>query len=141
MNTEGLKKILEQFEKSSMAQFKYADGDVQLELRKATSAPLAEKGPAIQPVAQENTSINAAPVAATTITSPLAGIFYSSPAPGEAAFVKMGESFEVGRTIAVIEAMKLFNTIEAEFAGTILNVLVEDGAAVERGTPLFEIGS
>jgi acetyl-CoA carboxylase biotin carboxyl carrier protein len=144
MNTDGLKQILAHFESSRMTQLKYTDGTVQLELRKgqpsvATEGALLPSTP--ESALQVPTRPNDHPSPASTITSPIAGIFYASPAPGESAFIEVGKPFEAGQTIAVIEAMKLFNPIEAEVSGTVTKILVEDGESVDRGTPLFEVRS
>lgn len=73
------------------------------------------------------------------VTSPMVGTFYSKPSPKEKSFVEAGKTVAVGDTLCIIEAMKLMNEIESEYAGKIVKVLVEDGKAVEYGTPLFEI--
>ena len=73
------------------------------------------------------------------VTSPFVGTFYRSPNPGAPAFVKEGASFEAGQTLCIVEAMKLMNEIEAEFAGEILEILVENGKPVEYGDKLFRV--
>lgn len=73
------------------------------------------------------------------ITSPMVGTFYSKPSPTADVYVDVGSQIEVGDTLCIIEAMKLMNEIESEFAGKITKVLVQDGQSVEYGTPLFEI--
>ena len=73
------------------------------------------------------------------ITSPMVGTFYSKPSPTADVYVDVGSQIEVGDTLCIIEAMKLMNEIESEFAGKITKVLIQDGQSVEYGTPLFEI--
>ena len=73
------------------------------------------------------------------ITSPIVGTFYSASAPDVPAFVKVGDQVKAGQTVCILEAMKLMNEIESDFEGTIEEVLVENGAAVEYGQPLFVI--
>ncbi len=70
----------------------------------------------------------------------MVGTFYRSPSPGAAAFVNVGDTVKEGQTLCIIEAMKLLNEIEADKAGVIKDVLVENGQAVEYGQPLFVIG-
>jgi acetyl-CoA carboxylase biotin carboxyl carrier protein len=87
----------------------------------------------------------AAPPAAPTpqghvVTSPMVGTFYRAPSPGADPFVQVGDSVKEGQTICIIEAMKLLNEIEADKAGVIKEILVENGQAVEYGQPLFVIG-
>lgn len=74
-----------------------------------------------------------------TVTSPMVGTFYSKPSPNDVSYVEVGKEIKVGDTLCIIEAMKLMNEIESEYAGKIVKVLVEDGQTVEYGTPLFEI--
>lgn len=74
------------------------------------------------------------------ITSGMMGTFYRASAPGAEPYVKPGDRIEEGQVLGLIEAMKMLTPIEADRAGTVKAVLVEDGAAVERGTLLFEIG-
>ncbi len=83
-----------------------------------------------QPTEKENIKI---------VKSPMVGTFYSKPAPTAESYVEVGKEVKVGETLCIIEAMKLMNEIEAEYAGKISKILVEDGKAVEYGTPLFEI--
>ena len=73
------------------------------------------------------------------VRSPMVGTFYSSPNPETPAFVKAGSKVGMGDTLCLIEAMKMFNQIEAEIAGQIVAVLVEDGQPVEFDEPLFVI--
>ncbi|MEM6956780.1 MAG: acetyl-CoA carboxylase biotin carboxyl carrier protein [Myxococcota bacterium] len=73
------------------------------------------------------------------ITSPFVGTFYRAPSPGAKAFAAVGGDFTQGQTLCIVEAMKLMNEIEAEFDGTCLEILVEDGKPVEYGDPLFRV--
>ena len=66
--------------------------------------------------------------------------FYAAPAEDEEPFVKVGERVEKGQIVAIIEAMKLMNEIESDFAGTVTEVFVENGQSVEYGQPLFAVG-
>lgn len=71
------------------------------------------------------------------IVSPMVGTFYSSPEPGAPAYVQVGDSVTPNKIVCIVEAMKLFNEIEAEVTGKIVKVLVENGQLVEYGQPLF----
>ena len=83
----------------------------------------------------------AAPAAPTghVVKSPMVGTFYRSASPGAKAFVEVGSQVKEGETVCIIEAMKILNEIEADKAGTITEILVENGQAVEYGQPLFVI--
>lgn len=109
------------------------------------SAPVVAAAPAPAPAAPA--AAPAAPAAAeepavtgTPITSPMVGTFYRAPNPGAEPFVKVGDRVEVGQTLGIIEAMKLLNEIEAETAGVIKEICVENAQPVEFGQPLFIIG-
>ena len=104
----------------------------------AAAAPAAAAAPVAAPAA--------APAAAAShpanwycVTSPMVGTFYAAPAPGEPAFVQVGDEVAANQTLCIVEAMKLMNEIGAEEMGTVREVCVEDAAPVEFGTPLFYI--
>jgi acetyl-CoA carboxylase biotin carboxyl carrier protein len=73
------------------------------------------------------------------ITSPFVGTFYPAPTPGAEPFVKVGSEVKPGQTLCIVEAMKLMNEIESDVAGTILEVLRENGKPVEYGDKLFKV--
>ncbi len=73
------------------------------------------------------------------VKSPIVGTFYAAPAPDAAPFVEVGDSIEVGQVLCIIEAMKLMNEIEADMAGEIVRIYVENGQPVEYGESLFAI--
>jgi acetyl-CoA carboxylase biotin carboxyl carrier protein len=73
------------------------------------------------------------------VTSPFVGTFYKSPSPGAKPFVDIGQQVAPGQVLCIVEAMKLMNEIEAEFACTILEVLVDNGKPVEYGDPLYRV--
>jgi acetyl-CoA carboxylase biotin carboxyl carrier protein len=86
----------------------------------------------------------AAPAAAVddkahTVTSPFVGTFYRKPNPDSPSYVSLNERVEKGQVLCIVEAMKLMNEIEADVAGTVVSILVDDGAPVEYGQPLFKI--
>lgn len=96
------------------------------------------------PVSQANETTANTPVAAIaadskyiTIKSPMIGTFYRSAGPDKPVFVNVGDEISVGKTVCIIEAMKLFNEIESEFKGKIVKVLVDDATPVEYDQPLF----
>ena len=73
------------------------------------------------------------------VKSPMVGTFYLKPSPTDEAYVQVGKEVKKGDTLCIIEAMKLMNEIESEFSGKVLEILVNDGEAVEYGKPLFRI--
>lgn len=76
---------------------------------------------------------------AVIVRASMHGTFYRSPAPGEAPLVDVGQLVEAGQQLALLEAMKMLHAVEAEEGGRVLKVLADNGAAVEPGTPLFEL--
>ncbi|KAL0924870.1 hypothetical protein M5K25_005728 [Dendrobium thyrsiflorum] len=95
--------------------------------------PPAAPVPALPPAKGSKSSL-------PPLKCPMAGTFYRSPGPGEAAFVKVGDKVKKGQVVCIIEAMKLMNEIEADQSGTIIEILAEDGKQVSVDTPLLIIG-
>jgi len=75
----------------------------------------------------------------TAVLAPLAGVFYGAPKPEEPPYVAPGDEIEVGQVVALVEAMKAFNEIHAEVAGTVVEVLVANGRSVTAGQPLMTV--
>ncbi len=96
------------------------------------AAPVAAEAPKAAPAAQASDDANL-----HKIVSPMVGTFYSAPEPGKPAYVQAGDKVNASKVVCIVEAMKLFNEIEAEVNGEIVKVLVEDGQLVEYGQPLF----
>ncbi|HEX7686225.1 MAG TPA: acetyl-CoA carboxylase biotin carboxyl carrier protein [Burkholderiaceae bacterium] len=96
-----------------------------------------------QPAAAAEPAAGAAPEAPAitghVVKSPMVGTFYRSSSPGSKAFVEIGSQVKEGDPVCIVEAMKIMNEIEADMAGTISKILVENGQAVEYGQPLFII--
>ena len=86
-----------------------------------------------------NANTNTAEDNLQTINAPMVGTFYKSPSPEESAYVQVGDSVTNDSTVCILEAMKLFNEIQAEVSGEIAEILVEDGQMVEYGQPLFKV--
>lgn len=97
------------------------------------AAPAAPVAPAAAPAAAETASNQ------HTVKSPIIGTFYRKPSPDKPNFVEIGDRVSEGDTLCVIEAMKLFNEIEAETSGTIVQILLDDSSPVEFDQPLFII--
>lgn len=104
------------------------------------AAPVAAAPAAADPVAPAPAPAPAeAKPAGITIDAPTVGTFYTSPTPDDPTFVNVGSVVQPDTTVCIIEAMKVFNQIPAEKAGKIVEILVENGAAVDFGQPLFRI--
>ena len=164
MDPKDLKRILDSIKESDVNEFSLETPDYKLHVKRGaevvhapqavmassvaapapqvTVAPVA--APAALPAPVEAPAPVAAPVAAptssgTTVKAPIVGTFYQSSSPDAAAFVKVGDQVEVGKILCIIEAMKLMNEIEAEVAGTVRQILVQNASPVEYGQPLFII--
>ena len=108
------------------------------------AAPVPAAAPAPAPaVAPAAAAVDSADAEGTLtgniVKSPLVGTFYAAPSEDAAPFVKVGDSVKEGQVLAIVEAMKLMNEIESDFTGTVKEILVENGEAVEFGQPLFVI--
>jgi len=110
----------------------------QMPVAQAMPAPLAAPAVTAAPAAAPAAAAAPAP-SGHAVKSPMVGTFYRSASPGAKAFVEVGQAVKQGDTICIIEAMKILNEIEADKAGTITQILCENGQAVEYGQPLFII--
>jgi acetyl-CoA carboxylase biotin carboxyl carrier protein len=145
---EKLKELIEMMEDHGVTEVNLRNGDEQWRLRRGpaevvqmvpqqvSAPPPAAAAPAPVAPAGGEPAAAAAPEG-PVITAPTVGTFYSSPTPDDPPFVKQGAKVSSDTTVCLIEAMKVFNPIEAEVSGTITEVLVKDGDAVEFGQPLF----
>ena len=157
MDIRKIKKLIELLEESNIGELEIKEGEESVRIARnsgstqyISAAPMptyAAPAPAPAPVAAAPTAaVSAAPAAAPSapgnghvVKSPMVGTFYGSPSPGSPAFVKVGQSVKVGDVICIIEAMKMMNQIEADKAGVIEAILVEDGSPVEFDQPLVTI--
>ncbi len=105
----------------------------------AVAAPVAVAAPATVAAAPAAEAPAAAEPAGHTVKSPMVGTFYRSSSPGAKPFVEVGDTIKQGETICIVEAMKILNEIEADKTGTVTQILVDNGQAVEYGQPLFVI--
>jgi acetyl-CoA carboxylase biotin carboxyl carrier protein len=136
--TQTLRELLAIMHEHDLETIKVKLGDAIYELsRRSEPAPSAE--PPGYPMASDEP---AAPVAGTNVTkvfAPLTGVFYRSPSPDAAAYVDVGDRVQAGDVLCVLEAMKLFNEIQSDDAGTIVRVIPGNGELVSQGDELFWI--
>jgi len=136
-----VKRLIQLLEQSSVDEIEIHDGgeSVRICRHPAVAAP-AIRGPAPAPVAETPESPPAAPEnVGHVVTSPMVGTFYAAPSPDARPFVEIGSWVDVGDTLCIIEAMKILNQIESDVAGTVIDVLAENGQPVEYGQPLLSI--
>jgi acetyl-CoA carboxylase biotin carboxyl carrier protein len=149
MDLRKLKTLIELVETSGIAELEIQEGEERVRITR-TSAPqpqtgmlqAAPAGVALAPAAAVPAPEVAVPAAPEghVVKSPMVGTFYRSASPGAKPFVEIGDGIQQGDTLCIVEAMKLMNEIEADAAGTVKAILVENGQAVEFGQPLFVIG-
>ena len=149
MDIRKVKKLIELLEESNIDEIEIKEGEESVRISRNSAqavhlaAPMAATyaappvaAPAAAPVAAEPTP---AVASGEVVKSPMVGTFYGSPSPTSAPFVEVGQTVKVGDVVCIVEAMKMMNQIEADKAGTIGAILVENGAAVEFDQPLFSI--
>jgi acetyl-CoA carboxylase biotin carboxyl carrier protein len=147
MDIRKVKKLIELLEESGISEIEISEGEESVRISRypkpgavAMAAPaVAAAAPAALAAPAVAAPTPPAPVRGQQVTAPMVGTFYSGPAPGAKPFVEIGTEVKPGDTLCVIEAMKMMNQIESEFAGRVVSVLVENGNPVEFGQPLFVI--
>ncbi len=156
MDLRKIKKLIDLLEESNLAELEIKEGEEVVRLSRVPKS--AAPAPAAAPAAAAPVAVAAAPVQASAapaatappaadalpaghvVKAPMVGTFYASATPGAPAFASVGQQVAAGDTLGVIEAMKMFNQIEAEVAGTVKAILVENGQPVEFDEPMFVIG-
>jgi len=144
---EGLLKVLEE---RDISEFEFEDEKARIHLKRGQPviAPIhAAQAPAQGHMPAIPSGMGSVPDAAAAarqdgsvfVTSPFVGTFYRSPSPDAPPFVDVGSSIKPGQALCIVEAMKLMNEIEAEFAGVVLECLVDTGSSVEFGQKLFRV--
>jgi acetyl-CoA carboxylase biotin carboxyl carrier protein len=148
MDLRKLKTLIDLVQNSGISELEISEGEEKIRIAKympaaagATTvhvpmpAPLAASptpAPAPAPLIEEPEGV--------TVKAPMVGTFYRAGGPDAPSYVEVGQTVKVGDTLCIIEAMKLMNEIEAEVAGTVKSILVENGQAVEYGQAMFVIG-
>lgn len=145
MDMKQIKSLLTDFDASGLSKLKITQEAFSIELEKNTGvvmtpvAAVQAAAPVAVSAAPSSASAEAPVLTGDAILSPMVGTFYSAPSPDSAPFVKVGDRVKKGQVIAVLEAMKIMNELEAEFDCKILSVLVSDSQAVEYDMPLFAV--
>jgi len=141
-----LKNLLKALEEEGVNEFEYKDEKYSLRVGfgRPAIAPIAAAAPALVPASaaaptSESAAAKADDPGVVFVTSPFVGTFYRSPSPDSEAFVEVGSVVKPGQSLCIVEAMKLMNEIESEYAGTVLEILVENGTSVEFGQKLFKL--
>ncbi|MFZ5655481.1 MAG: acetyl-CoA carboxylase biotin carboxyl carrier protein [Pseudomonadota bacterium] len=159
MDLRKIKKLIDLLEASNLSEIEIREGEETVRLARTTSRPVeiayapqpmqhaAPQAPRAMPMQGPTEAGTGGSAKAGNdlpdghvVRAPMVGTFYASPSPDKPAFVTVGQQVKAGDTLAIIEAMKMFNPIEADVSGTVLKVLVENGQPIEFDQPLFVIG-
>ena len=143
MNFKEIKELIEILDQSSLTEINIEDNKGSVVTPQVTQQPT-------QPINHTHNETQQKPSHSSkdeqssdneynTINAPMVGTFYKSPSPDEKAYVQVGDKVTNESTVCILEAMKLFNEIQAETTGEIIEILVEDGQMVEYGQPLFKV--
>ena len=146
MDIRKIKKLIELLDESGIAELEIKEGEESVRISRQTTGyaqPMAAPAPMAAPL-QAAPAAAAAPVAAPAesghpVRSPMVGTFYNKASPTSAPFVTQGQQVSAGDTLCIIEAMKMMNQIEADKAGSIRSILVDNGSPVEFDQVLFVI--
>lgn len=131
-----VERLVSLLENSALSEIEYSADGTRIRLVKA-SGQVGSEQPRL-PEAQTPVAVPM-PQSSWTIDAGLTGVFYLAPSPEEPVFVDVGAVIQEGQQVGIIEAMKMLNVLESERPGRLVRILVEDGASVEAGTPLFEL--
>ena len=151
----GIRTLVELMKDNDVSELDLEQGESRLKLRRGVCTQVAQESPTqavsvvtpVAPVASvqsaQSPALQQTPKTEAeglkTIVSPMVGTFYASPSPDAPSFVKVGDLVSPDKTVCIIEAMKVFNDIQAEISGKIVAVLVKNGDQVEYGAPLFKV--
>ncbi len=145
MEYENIKKLIDDMGNSALSEISidFPDGtkiSMKKENKQEKVIVTAKEIIANEEVKEEAKQVeNEKEVSGNIVKSPMVGTFYLKPSPTSEPYVEVGKTVKKGDTLCIIEAMKLMNEIESEFAGTVKEILVEDGTPIEYGTELFVI--
>ena len=151
MDIRKIKKLIELVEESGITELEVQEEEGTVRISRAApavapaaiqyaAAPVAPAAaPAVAPAAAAPAEAPAAEISGHQVRSPMVGTFYRSPSPEAKAFVEVGQTVKVGDALCIVEAMKMMNRIEADKAGVVKAILVNDGESVEFDQPLIVI--
>lgn len=142
MNIDEIKRLIDVVKETGIAELEVREGEALIRVVAAGSSPMSPGE--IQPTGEQ---VNPSPVQpprkvpsnALPITSPMAGTFYRSPAPEMQPFVEIGQRVEIGDVLCIVESMKMMNEVKSERIGTIVDVPIDNGQAIESGATIFYI--
>ena len=146
MDIRKVKKLMELPEQSGMAEIEIKEGEESVKISRFGNAPIMRPAVSQKPAAvvapskvesKSTVASKSSEVGGNLISSPMVGTYYSAPSPSAKPFITVGQQVKKGDTVGIIEAMKIMNQIEADQSGTVVEILVNDGEAVEFGQALI----
>ncbi|OYQ78929.1 acetyl-CoA carboxylase, biotin carboxyl carrier protein [Wohlfahrtiimonas chitiniclastica] len=152
MDIRKIKNLIDLVDESTISEIEIIEGEGSIRIsRNSQGAAVAQVAPVAQPAynpMQQIVATTAAPAASVAtekaelpegkvIRSPMVGTFYRAASPTSSVFTDVGQTVNVGDTVCIVEAMKMFNQIEAEISGKVVSILVQNGEPVEFDQPLF----
>jgi acetyl-CoA carboxylase biotin carboxyl carrier protein len=158
MDLRKIKKLIDLLEESNLAEIEIKEGEESVRLARVPRGGVAVAAPMAAPMHVEHRAAPVMPMAGPTdaasgghakasdlpeghvVRAPMVGTFYASPAPDKPSFVSVGQAVKAGDTLGIIEAMKMFNPIEADVSGTVRAILVTSGQPIEFDEPMYVIG-
>ncbi len=143
MDIRKIKKLIELLEESGITEIEIKEGEEAVRICRQPPDSMSQSAPP-PPAGYPPAAAAALPPVETAapgrmLRSPMVGTFYRAVSPGSKPFVEIGQTLNVGEVICIIEAMKMFNQIEADQAGVVTRIMVEDGQPVEYDQPLFQL--
>lgn len=140
MDIRKIKKLIELMIESDLEAIEVKEGDQSIALTRRIAKSVSEPQTiSILPRTQPSANPSASTIQGRVETSPMVGVFYAAPNPGEASFVKVGQKIQAGDQIGIVEAMKIMNPVEATQSGVVAEILVKNGDVVQFGQPLIRL--
>jgi oxaloacetate decarboxylase alpha subunit len=136
---ERVQRLIGMLEESDLSELSLEDGDVRITLRKPDQRPLTVAAAALPAAATPAAAEEPVDSSAIRVEAPMVGVFYRSASPSSPPFVEEGSRVEVGQTLCILEAMKLFNELKSDHAGVVKRIAVRNADPVEYGQLLFEL--
>jgi acetyl-CoA carboxylase biotin carboxyl carrier protein len=146
MDLRKIKKLIEMLQESDLNEIEVKEGEESVRINRKKEVHISPSAPQVSlstldqqqavssPAAEEESSSEL-----TSITSPMVGTFYRSPAPGKPAFVEIGQKVKAGDVVCIVEAMKMMNQVKSDVDGVVREIHIEDGQPVEFDQPLISI--
>ncbi|EJP73360.1 MAG: acetyl-CoA carboxylase, biotin carboxyl carrier protein [SAR86 cluster bacterium SAR86B] len=146
MDLRKIKKLIEMLQESDLNEIEVKEGEESVRINRKKEVHISPAAPQVSLSTPEQQQAVSSPAAEeesilelTSITSPMVGTFYRSPAPGKPPYVDIGQKVRVGDVVCIVEAMKMMNQVKSDVDGIVKKIYIEDGQPVEFDQPLISI--